>query len=731
MSDPAGPTSSTKQRPPAIFSSFLMNDIPRGTPRGKLARFLLAQSSSHTGPHQQQPQVVFGSAISDSRLDDELSVATLEFSDTPAWLLNQDPSGFPKHTLLGTIWRGVDRHAIDTNGRSEFIRAVMNSHSRLGLYYAEMLAEFADTDVNIQDEQGRTALHWACAQSLPDMVRLCLSVPDCATGLRDNDGLTAFDIALHTGNESLPSLFYSSMFEIEKSSPQVALLRVLTLTSDETRSANKPLFPGEALFQPVGERNSPLVVALLDRGVVLTTKDDDGNTALHSAAGQVDNVEIVTRLLEAGSSINAIGNRGSTPLHSAVRTADAEMVRVLLRWKADVGITDEDEMSALHLAAQNGKLDIARVLVQGGADVRARDGLVRTAAEVAEANREVQIVELLNTRDTLEQRGVPDPSELPLDVPVLQSSPPDLEVENQGGSTNLLEAAREGDLERVRALLAQGADTAAVDQDSYTALHLAAEDGHTEIIECLLAHGANTEASAKYGITALHSAILFGHSNPVEALLAGGAQTEANITMPISRDLPYPYPKRTPKGRGRYRHFTTGHTALHLAARNGEVEILKILLVAGAQTEAEDETGNRPLHCAARSGHLETVKVLLAGGAEMEAVDHWDCTPLHKAVHDGDSRVLKELLTAGANVKAVDSIGWTAFHHAVAFEEPEIVQILLSAGVEIDARTADGKTAYTLASERTHKDIVKMIGAQSSTVDRLRSKIRHLVARSE
>lgn len=708
-----------------------MNDIPRGTSRGKLARFLLAQSSSPTGPLQQQPQVVFGSAISDSRLDDELSVATLEFSDTPSWLLNQDPSGFPKHTLLGTIWRAVDRHAIDTNGRSEFIRAMMNSRSRLGLYYAEMLAEFADTDVNIQDEQGRTALHWACVQSLPDMIRLCLSVPDCATGLRDNDGLTAFDIALRTGNESLPSLFYSSMFEIEKSSPQVALLRVLTLTSDETRSANKPLFPGEALFQPVGERNTPLVVALLDRGVVLTTKDEDGNTALHIAAGQVDNVDIVTRLLEAGSSINAIGNRGSTPLHSAVRTADAEMVQVLLHWKADVGITDEDQMSALHVAARNGKLDIARVLVKGGADVRARDGLGRTAAEVAEANREVQIVELLNTRDMLEQRVVPDPSALPLDVPVLQSSPPDLELGNQGGSTNLLEAASEGDLERVRALLAQGADMAALDQDSYTALHLAAEGGHTEIIECLLAHGVNTEAQAEYGIAALHSAILFGHSNTVEALLAGGAQTEARITRDFYHDSDYPYPKQYRRGRDRYGYFTAGQTALHLAARNGEGEILKILLVAGAQIEAEDTIRNKPLHRAAESGHLETVKVLLAGGAEMEAVDDWGRTPLLKAVQDGDSQVLKELLTAGANAETVNLIGWTALHNAAAFGETEIVQILLSAGVKIDARTCEGKTAYTLASERCHEDIVKMIGAQRSTVGRLRSQMRHLVARSE
>lgn len=616
-----------------------MNDIPRGTSRGKLARFLLAQSSSPMGPFQQQPQVVFGSAISDSRLDDELSVATLEFSDTPPWLVNQDPCSFPKFTLLGTIWRGVDRHATDTNGRSEFIRAVLNSHSRLGLQYAEMLAEFDDTDVNIQDEQGRTALHWACVALLPDMVRLCLSVPDCATGLRDSDGLTAFDIALRTGDEFLSSLFYSSIFEIERSSSQVALLRVLTLSSDETRSVNQPLFPGEALFQPVGERNSALVVALLDRGVVLTTKDEDGNTALHIAAGQVDNVEIVTRLVKGGSDINAIGHRGATPLHNAVRTADAEMVELLLHCNADLAINDEDKMSALHLAAENGQVDIARVLLQGGADVGARDGLGRTVVEVAKANRKVQIVALLNTGDKVEQPVLPNPSSALQDTPAPQPSKPDTKVRNPSGSTDLVEAAGRGDLDAVRALLAQGADTAVAYTGASTALHRSAEGGYTEIIECLLAHGANIEALAYPDFTPLHAAVHCEQAGAVETLLAGGAQIDA-------QDL-------------------WGQRPLHIASHGQRNEIFKILLDAGAEVEVVDHKGHRPLHLVAARGNTE------------------------------------------------------------------LVQILISAGAETEVRTGNGKTPYQLAMREGHRGVGKLLGAQTSAIDRLRSDVRHRLGRNE
>lgn len=105
--------------------------------------------------------------MSDSRLDYGLSVASIEFFDTPKWLqrLNNDPCGFPKKTPLGILWKDVDTDAVDDHGRTEFSRAVAVPGG-LNLYYAEMLAEFGSTDVNIQDNQGRTALHWACEMEL-------------------------------------------------------------------------------------------------------------------------------------------------------------------------------------------------------------------------------------------------------------------------------------------------------------------------------------------------------------------------------------------------------------------------------------------------------------------------------------------------------------------------------------------------------------------------------------
>lgn len=95
--------------------------------------------------------------------------------------------------------------AIDQLGRTEYIRAAMADFSNL--QYITALAELKGVDVNIQDYDGRTALHWACRMGFLETVQLCLSVPGCDLSLRDNNNLTALDIVLSGPNAVLQALF--------------------------------------------------------------------------------------------------------------------------------------------------------------------------------------------------------------------------------------------------------------------------------------------------------------------------------------------------------------------------------------------------------------------------------------------------------------------------------------------------------------------------------------------
>lgn len=380
-----------------------------------------------------------------SRLDDELSVAVIEFINTPPWLhrLNADPFGFPKDTSLGTLWRGVDISAVDEDGQTEFMRAVIAGGAKF--LYAEMLAEFQTTDVNVQDNQGRTALHWACAATSPKkkFVALCLSVPDCQIGLLDNDGRTAFDIAMQAGNEKISALFYRSIFEMEETHPQEALLRVLTITAEP--EPDRPVFPGAALFAPIEVGNSLLVKALLERGVDLAATNTNGDTALHLAV-KVCNLEIATLLLEAGSDAAAKDREGRTAMQVAVENQQEDIVAifeghevVLPAPRTDLESLNQIWKIPLIQAATVGDLDAVCELLKLGADVNAG--------------------------------------------------------ENDRCALHL--AAEHGHTEIVKTLLAYGAQIEATTPlFEYTPLHLAAEHGHTETIQVLLANGAYIEAVA-------------------------------------------------------------------------------------------------------------------------------------------------------------------------------------------------------------------------------------------
>lgn len=140
----------------AIPSSYLMTHIACDTSTADIIRSL-------AGPDTQfNYKLILGMldhepVLLDSKLDDSLSVTTVEFKDTPKWLrdLNNDPCGFPKTTQFGTLWRGgVDMAATDQDLRTAFMRAVIDANVK----YAETLAEFETTDVNAQDITRRTAL---------------------------------------------------------------------------------------------------------------------------------------------------------------------------------------------------------------------------------------------------------------------------------------------------------------------------------------------------------------------------------------------------------------------------------------------------------------------------------------------------------------------------------------------------------------------------------------------
>ena len=157
----------------------------------------------------------------------------------------------------------------------------------------------------------------------------------------------------------------------------------------------------------------------------------------------------------------------------------------------------------------------------------------------------------------------------------------------------LIDAARNGDVEAVRSLLAEGADVNTAQGDGMTGLHWAAEGGHAAVADLLLAAGAGVEARTRVGgYTPLHLASRSGHGSIANALLDAGADPGVTTTG-------------------------SGVTPLHLAAAAFDgADAVSALLRSGAKVDAlESSSGQTPLMFAAVYGRAEVVAVLLEHGA--------------------------------------------------------------------------------------------------------------------
>ena len=119
-------------------------------------------------------------------------------------------------------------------------------------------------------------------------------------------------------------------------------------------------------------------------------------------------------------------------------------------------------------------------------------------------------------------------------------------------------------------------------------------------------------------------------------------------------------------------------TALHVAARAGSAEGVRLLLAHGAVADARDGRGRTALHLAASRG-LACVAALIAAGARVDAADAGGGTPLHAASLAGDVATTRALLDAGAR-NAPDARGDTALHVAATHGHLDCMRCLVLAG---------------------------------------------------
>jgi ankyrin repeat protein len=164
-----------------------------------------------------------------------------------------------------------------------------------------------------------------------------------------------------------------------------------------------------------------------------------------------------------------------------------------------------------------------------------------------------------------------------------------------------------------------------------------------------------------------------------------------------------------------------GNTALIYAASGGHAEVVRLLLVAGADAEARNGAGASALDRAARSDSLDAHGVLLAasrGRPAFEVLTALDARLLEACRRDEPSEVA-ELLSRGANVESrLSGSGWTPLISACASGSAETARVLLEAGADPSAASADGRTPLHFSAQLGEVELIRVLLARGADPQR-------------
>ncbi|KAK7974466.1 hypothetical protein PG989_016314 [Apiospora arundinis] len=447
---------------------------------------------------------------------------------------------------------------------------------------------------------------------------------------------------------------------------------------------------------------------LLSRGTDVNAVGYHFGTALE-AASHFGHTTMVQYLLDAGAQVNAVEGHWGTPLRAALAGGHETVTRILLSHGADIRIPTAEQWKDLylsdrtpifHLGVRSDNLEIVKMLLKAGADaVRGTPGALHPLILASKLGKSEIVKALL---DAGASPNVTWPEDNPGDDSKNDSDDGSDDISDDGSrhrsEHDYIPSHNLNDLP-VRDLRAGSVWGYTSDAHESSPIHAAVSHGYLDVVKLLVARGADIEQHIERRPKPLLVAAARGYVDIVRFLLSSGAKVDDS-------------------------------KALFEAVMNGDTEIAKDLLTAGANASSV-------VNLACRMRNCDILELLVERVYDTEekpetVIDNAFST---RGISDSSFRVLMEysrptkrgfsricaeglvtlaevLLAEGFEVNQPDENDDFPLQIAAASLQPEIISLLLSHGAQVDCHKSERGTPLELALEACAEPMLRNIKSE-------------------
>ena len=473
-------------------------------------------------------------------------------------------------------------------------------------------------NVNMYSRRGSCPIHEAVNARNLDVLQILLEDDkiDVNAPHLMKYGMTALAIAAHEG-----------YLEI-----------VIALLQHDTIEINIEDLKGTtALSHAIAVAGIKVAECILDRqerGVILDAKDWKGSTAL-SLAAEKGMDDLVVKLLSKGADPSVKDDQGGgTAILRAIDGDHLSTVRIMLEHGVDIDCLDDEDRGLLHGAATGGRDEIVQLLLDKGLDP-----------------------------DCIDKRG----------------------------KTPLHDASRGGYLTTVRTLLDSGAKSWLKDNTGRTPWTVAWHNGHIPVLKVLEKRNPDDkyDESDEYP-KAKELPVWSLASLGMEELVAHAITNRGDEIWHLDPE--------------------NSNTALHCAVLSNKPKIVQMLLDVRMPPDAKNDYLRTPLHLAALEGYIEIMKLLLNNDSVEEdgvnSKDKWGSPPIALAYNTGHFECCLLLIEASATIpSSKQSETQSLFFLAIEFGRLDAIIKLINMGADVQAKNVLGLTGIQLAQDEGKTDI--------------------------